>query len=294
MADEVRLLLDAKAELGEGPVWDGRRQVLYWVNILGKQVHVYDPKANRDRVLVTPEFVGCVAPRRRGGLVMALKDSFAAMDLESGQVTPLAPMPKPVPPQNRLNDGKCDPIGRFWAGTLAMDGAKEAASLYTLEPDLRVSLKLDKVGLSNGLAWTADARTMYFIDTRARAVAAFDYDAETGSIRNRRIVIDVPQDHGSPDGMTIDTEGMLWVAHWGGSRVQRWDPKSGKVLKAIRFPVSATSSCAFGGPNLDRLYVTSAWEGMSAEQRANEPLAGGLFVCDNPGARGYPAVEFAG
>jgi sugar lactone lactonase YvrE len=129
---------------------------------------------------------------------------------------------------------------------------------------------------------------------RTHAVAAFDYDAETGDIRNRRVVIEVPSDHGLPDGMTIDTEDMLWVGHWGGSRVQRWDPRTGKVLKVIKLPVSQVTSCTFAGPNLDKLYITTAHEGMTAEQRAKERLAGGVFVCDNPGARGYAAVEFAG
>ena len=295
MADvDARLLLDTKCELGEGPAWDARAQRLIWVNILGKQVHVYDPATNEDRVYPTPQYVGVAVPRKSSGLVMALQDHFAAMDLNRGKVTSLAQLPQPERPKNRFNDGKCDPAGRFWAGTCSMEGLDHAANLYFVDRDRKVHRKLDRVRLSNGMAWTKDAKTMYYIDSRDHAVAAFDYDVETGDIRNRRVAFEVPKDNGTPDGMTIDTDGMLWIAHWGGYRVQRWDPKTGKVIKIIRTPASQTSSCAFGGPKLDKLYITSAWEGMNERTRAEQPLSGGLFVCENPGATGYPAVEFAG
>ncbi len=283
------LVLDARALLGEGALWEARRGRLLWVDILGKSLHLFDPDAGVDRALDVGQFIGTVVPRRSGGLVVALYDGLAALDPETGQLTFLAD-PEADRPDNRFNDGKCDPAGRFWAGTMSMKREAGAAGLYVLETDGTVRRALTGVTTSNGLAWSADARTLYYIDTRLKRVDAFDYDLAAGSIANRRPVIRIPEADGRPDGMTIDAEDMLWVAHWEGGRVTRWDPASGALLQTIRVPVARVTSCAFGGPALDTLYITTA---RPDSPDPAQPHAGGLFAA-RPGVRGVPAFAYGG
>ncbi len=292
MTNTVELVVDAKATLGEGPIWHAQRQVLYWVDILEKKVHIYDPAANQDRAIDVGQYVGTVVPRKSGGLMLALHHGFASLDPDTQQLQ-IIHDPESHLPDTRFNDGKCDPAGRFWAGTMSLTGAAGAGSLYCMDKDLRVRKILDKVTVSNGIAWSLDHKTMYFIDTPTQAVAAFDYDIETGSIANRRVVVSIPKEDGLPDGMTIDAEGMLWVAHWGGSRVTRWNPANGKLLQTISVPAAQTTACWFGGPDLDVLYITSARHGLNERALAEQPYAGGIF-CVRPGVRGLEAYEFAG
>lgn len=289
----VSVALDAKALLGEGPIWDARRQALYWVDIPAGKVHIFDPATGRDRSLDVGQPVGTIVPRRSGGAMVALRDGFAALDLETGALTMIAD-PEADQPLNRFNDGKCDPAGRFWAGTMrqAEDRAGKG-SLYRLDPDLSVHKMWSNVTVSNGIAWSLDARTMYYIDTPTRMVVAFEYDLATGAIANPRPVIHTPDGPGSPDGMTIDAEGMLWVAYWDGWRVVRWNPATAEALAVIEMPVQRPTAAWFGGPNLDELYITSARTGLSEEALAQQPHAGSLFVA-RPGVRGLPAFEFAG
>jgi sugar lactone lactonase YvrE len=292
MAQSAELVLDAQAELGEGAIWDADRRVLYWVDILGCQVHVYDPASDQDRAIDVRQYVGTVVRRRSGGLMLALHHGFANLDLETGRVEVVAD-PEQHLPGNRFNDGKCDPAGRFWAGTLALDGAPEVASLYRLDADLSVHKMLDGVTCSNGIVWTLDNTTMYYIDTALRRVDAFDYDLETGAISGRRTAFEVPPEMGFPDGSTLDGEGMLWVALWQGGAVARWNPATGQLLQTLAVPAPNVTSCAFGGPNLDRLYITTARNGLSKEALQQYPLGGGLF-CADVEVRGLPACEFAG
>jgi len=295
MATTAELLLDLKAELGEGPLWHAPSQRLYWVNIMAGEVHLYDPQANTDRFLTVGQPVGTVVPRRSGGVMLALQHGFASLDLESGAVTMLSDPEKHLP-ENRFNDGKCDPAGRFWAGTM-LNGAGESdpphGSLYSLDANHQVQRRLGHVRISNGLAWSLDKRTLYFVDSPEYRVDAFDYDDATGEIGNRRPAVTIARQYGLPDGMTIDAEGMLWVAGWGGGQVNRWNPANGQWLETIKVPASQSSACAFGGPNLDMLYITSARTGLDAATLAREPLAGGLFVA-RPGVKGVEAFEFAG
>ena len=289
----AELILDAKATLGEGPIWDVRRQVLYWVDISAGKVHIFDPATGHDRAIDVGQPVGTVVPRRSGGVMVALRDGFAALDLETGALTMIAD-PEAHLPLNRFNDGKCDPAGRFWAGTMRQaEDRAGAGSLYRLDPDGSVHKMWDKITVSNGIAWSLDARTMYYIDTPTRMVVAFEYDLATGAIANPRPVIHTPDGPGFPDGMTIDAEGMLWVAYWDGWRVVRWDPATGQALAVIEMPVQRPTAAWFGGSNLDELYITSARTGLSEEALAQQPHAGGLFVA-RPGVRGLPAFEFAG
>ena len=193
--------------------------------------------------------------------------------------------------ENRFNDGKCDPAGRFWAGTMETPTRKGA--LFRLDPDLLVHQILDGIACSNGLAWSLDRKTMYYIDTMTRRIDAFDYELMTGAISNRRAAVTVSEEHGLPDGMTMDVDGKLWVAHWDGWCVCRWDPTTGQLLQKIRFPVARPTSCAFGGAALDTLYVTSATTGLDTTALIKQPEAGGLFIF-NPGVRGLPAISFEG
>jgi sugar lactone lactonase YvrE len=294
MADAAELVLDAKARLGEGAVWDAERARLYWVDIEGYEVHVFDPATGRDRSFAVGDYVGTVVPRARGGVVLALGRSFAALDLDTRELTVLAePEAEKVRHGNRFNDGKCDPQGRFWAGTMALSEAAAAGGLYRLDADRRVHRMVDGVSISNGIAWNAAADRMYYIDSPTREVAEFDYDDATGAISNRRVAVRFPEGHGWPDGMAIDAEGMLWIAEWEGGCVSRWDPARGKLLRRIQLPVSRVTSCAFGGNALDELYVTSAWTRLDDSQRKAQPLAGGLFRL-RPAVGGVPAFAFAG
>jgi sugar lactone lactonase YvrE len=291
MADKVELLLDAKSVLGEGAIWHGKTQTLYWVDILQSLVHIYDPATGRDRTINVGEHVGTVVVRKSGGLMLALKHGFASLDLKTEKVSLIVDPEKK--PENRFNDGKCDPAGRFWAGTLNYKDAPDVGALYRLDADLKAHRVVDRVTCSNGIVWSSDARTMYYIDSPTMRVDAFDFDLESGKVSNRRTVITVAQGQGFPDGMAIDAEDKLWVAHWDGNSVKRWDPKSGKLLRTIEIPATRVTSCAFGGPKLDQLYVTSATTGMDAATLTRYPHAGGLFRVD-PGIQGLPSAEFAG
>jgi sugar lactone lactonase YvrE len=290
----AELAFDARAILGEGPYWDSRERILYWIDIRGKALHAFDPAAASDRTVGLAKAPGAVVGRRSAGgsLLMAWEDGFAFVDPWTGEATPIID-PEADRPGNRFNDGKCDPAGRFWAGS--MDDAEKGntGALYRFGPGLGCERVLDGVGISNGLAWSPDGGTMYYIDSPTRRVDAFDFDAETGAVSRRRTAFEIPKGMGFPDGMTIDEEGMLWVALWMGWGLGRWDPRSGRLLGRIELPVARTSSCAFGGEGLDRLFITTASIGLDPAKEGLQPHAGGLFVCD-PGVRGAASVPFSG
>ena len=288
----MELILDAKATLGEGAIWDARAKVLYWVDIEAGRLHVFDPSTGSDQAFELGQMVGTVVPRARGGVMLALERGFAAFDPATGRLSPWAD-PEEHLPRNRFNDGKCDPAGRFWAGTISLDRRPGAASLYCLEPDGSVRTMLQGVTNSNGIAWGLDRQTMFYIDTPTRQVTALDYDMRTGRIENPRTAVTVPPDLGKPDGMTIDAEGSLWIALWDGGCVTRWDPRSGRLLETLAVPARRVTSCAFGGPDLDELYITTARTGLTESDLAGQPYAGGLFRA-RPGPRGMKAFEFGG
>lgn len=287
MTRSVELCVDSHSILGEGPSWDGENQVLYWVDIMGHKLHRYDPARRSNDTFDVGQPVGAVVPRRSGGVMLAVQHGFGAFDLDDEKLSLIAD-PEEHLPGNRFNDGKCDPAGRFWAGTMAFALTAGAGSLYRLDPDFTVHQMLSGVTISNGLAWSADQKTMYYIDSIPGTVSAFDYDVATGDVHDRRVVIDVPEAMGIPDGMTIDEEGMLWVAFYDGASVRRFDPKTAKVIQEVELPVSKVTSCAFGGAELDRLFITTA-----SQQGSEEPHAGGLFVVE-PGLRGVEAFSFGG
>lgn len=287
------LEFDAKAKLGEGPCWDERNGLLYWVDIERYELHIYNPATKTDRAINVGQHIGAAVVRKAGGLVIALREGFYFLDPDTEQMTPIAD-PEADKPDNRFNDGKCDPAGRFWAGTLYLPETEpELGALYCLDTDLRVQRKAEKVSISNGLAWSADERTMYYIDSPTRQCVAFDYEKASGAISNRRVVVEIPEGEGWPDGMTIDAEGMLWIALWDGWQVRRYNPHSGALLDVIQVPVARPTSAVFGGENLDTLYITSASTRLSAEALMEQPLAGGIFRA-KPGVRGTPTIKFLG
>ena len=289
---QPELVLDARADLGEGPAWDEHAGLLTWVDIRIGRLHFFDPRDASDRSLEVGESLGCAAPRKVGGLVLGLRHSLARLDLPSEKLTRLAE-PEAQLPGNRFNDGKCDPAGRFLAGS--MDDAEIAAtgSLYSLVPDGSLKTLLTGLGISNGLAWSPDGRTFYHIDTPTRRVTAYDYDLQTGELANPRPAVSVPPELGWPDGMACDAQGKLWVAMWGGAKLTRWDPGTGRLLAEIPFPALNVSACTFGGADLDELYVTTARKGMSADQLARHPLSGGLFRVKTD-MQGMPTFAFGG
>ena len=284
------IAFDGHAALGEGPVWDDEHQRLVWVDILPGLVHRFDPATGDDHLFRAGKQVGSAGLRHGGGLVLAVEDGFALLDPGWQRLDQVAVVEHSGPPV-RFNEGKCDPAGRFLAGTMAYDETSAAGALYRLGTDLAVTKLFDGVTISNGLAWTPDGATMYYIDSPTQGVDAFDYDAATGRLGNRRRVVDIPAEAGLPDGMTLDANGCLWVALWGGSAVHRYTP-DGRLDTVLPFPATNITCPVFGGPGLGTLYVTSAREGLDERQLAAQPHAGALFAAD-VGACGLPTLRFA-
>ena len=284
------MVWDAKATLGEGVCWDAHRQILYWVDILEKQVHIFNPATNQDRCIPVGQYVSAVVPMTCGDLALATHHGFASLNLETEKITPLGD-PESHLPVNRFNDGKCDPAGRFWAGTMHIEAKEKSGALYRMDTDGSIHTMVEPVGISNGLAWSNDHQTMYFIDTMQYEMVAFDYDIQTGAIADSRTVIHFDRDTGLPDGMTIDEEGMLWVCFVDGGCVTRWNPNDGTLLQKIPLPATLTTNCAFGGPQLDTLYVSTCRYEYTDEDLEKQPFAGSLFAI-KPGVRGIAATPF--
>lgn len=273
-----------RCQWGEGPIfW---REHLYYVDIEGHAVHRYHPETGEETSWPVGERVGTVVPRESGGLVIAGDSGFAFLDEETGSITPIA-NPEPDMPDNRFNDGKCSPDGRFFAGTISLSKRTGEARLYRLDADLTVHEAFGPVTNSNGIAWSANGHTVYYIDTPKKEIYAFDYAA--GHLTNLRTVVSTSYIEASPDGMTIDTDGHLWVAFCHGGCVSCFDPATGDELRRIALPCLETTACAFGGPDLADLYVTTG-----IHKTAKEEHAGRLFRIHGLGVRGIPTNAFAG
>jgi sugar lactone lactonase YvrE len=288
----AKLELYIKAELGEGAIWHPKEKKLYWVDIEGKSLHCYDPATKKDQVFPVGSRIGTVVPVQRGGALVALQNGIHHIDTKTGTLRFITnPLADTV--NLRFNDGKCDPSGRFWVGTLALDGRRKGAVLYRIDKDGTVHQMLDSVSISNGIVWTADKKTMYYNDTPTGTVQAFDYDDKTGNISNRRAVVRIPKGMGAPDGMTIDTDGNLWVALWGAGLVGKFNPTTGELLQKVVVPAPNVSSCAFGGKNLETLYITTAGAWVNESRLKEFPQSGSLF-CVKPGVRGVAAENYRG
>lgn len=287
--DKVRCIADVRANVGEGPVWVDREQALYWVDNKGRKifrllenggVHQFD----------TPLQVCCLAPRRSGGFIAGTDRGVAEIHLDSSSFNVVA-NPEEDWPGNRFNDGKTDPQGRFWAGT--MDNSEEEAtgSLYRFDADLGWKRMDGGYKVTNGPAFDRSRGRMYHTDSAPGTIYMFDF-SDAGELSDRRVFAQFAEGEGHPDGMTVDSEGLLWVCFWDGWCIRRLSPE-GDVVERIEMPVQRPTSCAFGGPDLDRLYVTSALRGIDEDSLSMQPCAGGLFIVQT-GARGVAQVPFAG
>jgi sugar lactone lactonase YvrE len=290
MAAAVDVALDAGAALGEGPVWDAAAEQLLWVDCVAGEVHRFDPATGSDTAIGTGCRVGAVATRRRGGLVVAAGDGFAFLHEHTGDVEQAAPA-LPAPDPYVMNDGACDVAGRFWAGTASQD-ERPTAGLYRLDPDGTVTRMVSEVSMSNGIGWSPDDTRMYYVDSRAQGLDIFEFHNDDGVLGQRRRLVDIDPGVGTPDGLAVDSEGCVWLALWGPGLIHRYTPH-GLLERVIVLPVSQTTSCAFGGPGLDVLYITSASTGLTDAQRRRQPHAGALFAFD-PGVQGLAAHAYVG
>jgi sugar lactone lactonase YvrE len=286
----IDLVLDAHAELGEGPIWDDERQRLMFVDIMRGVVHEFDPVSGSDRTYEVGEPVGAIALTRRGVYMLAVKSGFMTLDPATG-ITARAALVESDVPDNRMNDGYVDARGRFWAGTMNMYGRRHG-SLYRLDPDGRVSRMIGGVTVSNGVDWSPDGTLMYYVDTATGRIDVFDFDEARGVISNHRVLVSVPHTAGHPDGLIVDADGFLWLALWAGGAIHRYAP-DGSLDQAIPMPATHPTKCAFGGPDLADLYVTTAWIELRAEGRQAQPHAGGVYRL-RPGARGRAPHRFGG
>jgi sugar lactone lactonase YvrE len=292
MPAEVTCIASAGCVLGEGPVWDPRDRLLYFVDIKNPAVHALDPRSRAQRHWPMPEPIGAVGLRAGSGLVAALRRGLAFIELADGSVRWIA-HPEPDRPGNRFNDGKVDPCGRFWAGTMD-DGERDPSGhLYRLDPDLSVTRFEIGFIVTNGIDWSNDGRILYLVDSAGRTIHAYGFDMAAGTLGARRLFATLAEDAGYPDGLAVDAEDHVWSAHWGGARVTRYRP-DGSVECVIAMPVPLCTSCCFGGAELDTLFVTSACIGLDDAARAAAPLSGGVFAVTGLGVRGRQPARFAG
>lgn len=267
------------AMLGEGAIWHPEKEALLWVDITSGKVYMYKPDKGMIHDISLESMVGTIVPATGDYFAVAAQETGIFGLKEDGTKQKITDFPADALPNVRFNDGKCDPAGRFWVGTMEKTAKENAAKLYMFKDD-SLHIKENNITISNGIVWDTNKNIMYYIDTPTQQVVAYDYEPETGAISDKRVVIEVPKEKGSPDGMSIDAEGKLWIAHWGGNGVYRWDPETGNLMEKIEVPAPNVTSCAFGGPDLTTLYITSAREGLSDEQLEAYPLSGSLFVIE--------------
>ncbi len=287
---QATCIFDGKATLAEGPGWDENLQAIVWVDIEQGKICRFHPREHRNETWALSQRVGCVVRTSNGHLLAGTQSGLLRLDPSSGKTTSLQ-NPEPGLPDNRFNDGKCDPQGRLWAGTMSCKEEEGAGSLYRITKDGEVKKTVESVTISNGLAWSKDHRTMYYIDTPTRHVDAFDFDPDTGEISNRRHAIEIPKDMGYPDGMTIDAKGNLWVALWAGWGVGCWNPNTGELLGKVEIPVECVTACCFGGEDYRTLFITTASRDLDEKGHLEQPQAGGLFSAD-VGVAGLPTPVF--
>ncbi|NRP72923.1 L-arabinolactonase [Ensifer psoraleae] len=287
----VHCVLPWGAQLGEAPAWVESERRLYWVDILHPAIHRFDPISGKNESCNVSKLVSAVLPTRDGGLLVASQDGIERFDFDRGLFTSFAE-PEPGLPENRLNDAKVDPSGRLWVGSMRLDVSRPSGSLYCLTGAGEVVRADSGFTVANGLAWSPDGGTFYFVDTVPGIVYAYDFDAQEGLISNRRVFVTVPESEGRPDGLAVDADGGVWCAIWDGWRVNRYLP-DGRLDRAIDLPIPRPTSVAFGGADLTTLFITSARTRLPASTLAEAPLSGGIFACE-PGERGLPTNLFAG
>jgi sugar lactone lactonase YvrE len=262
-------------------MWHERRKCCYWVDIERGILYEFNWLTRLTRTWNFSGRLSLVREGKENELVLALNTSIIKFDLNSEKISPLVDI-EPSSSGNRCNDGACDSLGRLWIGTMHLEQKEGAAAVYLVDDQLNVRKKISNTTISNGIVWSPDKKRLYFIDSPTHVVRSFLYNENSGEIIFEKNVVEIPSETGSPDGMAIDEEGMLWVAHWGGFGVYRWNPENGKLLDKIEVPVPQVSSCAFTGDDLNHLIITSARENMSKEDLKKYPESGNVFVAKTP------------
>lgn len=280
----------ANALLGEGAFWNYQTQELYWIDIEGKKFHQYKPSTKINKTIDLPSKIGTVVPYTATTAIVALEDGIYRVNLNTHEREAISEVEKEMN-FNRFNDGKCDPNGNFWVGSMHLEESKPLGNVYKITEEGLTIKMIDSVTISNGIVWTKDASTMYYIDTPSGKIQAFDYDKITATISNERTVVIVSPDDGFPDGMAIDEEDMLWVGLWNGNAIARYNPETGELIAKIEVPAHNVTACAFGGAFLDKLYITTASIDMTDKEKEKYPDAGSVFVV-KPGVKGVKSTFF--
>ncbi|SIN64377.1 SMP-30/gluconolactonase/LRE family protein [Chitinophaga niabensis] len=283
---QAAVLHRSNTMLGEGPFWDSGKKTVMYVDIEGEKICALRTETAAYGEMKVNRRIGMIIPAGRNKLLMGLQGSIDLLDTASGEQWMVAPVEWDKP-RNRCNDGKCDAAGRLWIGTMHMDGELHQGALYRYDGTLRKML--DNISVSNGICWSANNSKMYYIDSMDYNIKAFDFDLANGEISNESIIA---QTGFIPDGMCTDEEGMLWVAMWGGGCVHRYHPESGEIIGKILVDAPHVTSCAFGGPDMNRLFITTARSGLTQSQLAQFPDSGSLFVAELP-VKGIPAHSFS-
>ncbi|TCP24317.1 sugar lactone lactonase YvrE [Tenacibaculum skagerrakense] len=273
----VEVAYETKAMLGEGAFWNYKSEELYWVDIEGKKLHIFSPKNEENKTIEMPSRIGTVVPvANKNKAVVALEDGIYIVDTITKELSLLSNVESDIV-ENRFNDGKCDPNGNLWVGSMHLAQTHPKANLYKIDGFGNANKMLDNITISNGIVWTSDKKTMYYIDTPTGKIKAYDFDDKSNTIKNERVAVVVNPKDGFPDGMTIDENDMLWVGMWNGNAVANYNPNTGELIKKIEVPAHNVTSCAFGGENLDVLYITTASLDMTEEEQKKYPLAGSVF-----------------
>jgi sugar lactone lactonase YvrE len=287
---ECKIAVNSQNELGEGPVWDQDENVLYWVDIKKQLLQRWFYSTTKVNIWKMPSAIGSLAIRKPGVSVVALRKSLAYFDMENGSIEPICDIETKLP-FTRFNDGKCDRHGRFWAGTMDGDSTKRRGALYRLDVD-EICIKVrGDVGTSNGLGWSPDNKIFYYTDSSTHTIYAYDFDLESGEISKERVFAKTPENY-VPDGLTVDADGYIWSAMWDGWKIIRFSP-SGNIDTEIQLPVQRPTSCTFGGPDLNKLFVTSARVDLTPEELQQQPLAGNIFALDTK-VVGLPEPRYGG
>lgn len=277
MANALIKSIPSQCFLGEGPLWIAELGCFFWVDIEKGNLHKYHLASEKLEIRHFPHYLAVVLKGQNGKLILGLDRKLVRYDWDTEKMEELCEV-EVNEPLHRFNDGKVDSKGRIWIGTLSTKFTENAGSLYRIGTDLKPEVQLKNLTISNGMAWTEDQEAFYFIDTPTRKIQEYSFAPETGEIEFRRIAVEIPENLGFPDGMCIDQKGMLWVAHYGGSGVYRWNPETGKLLDKIELPVPHVTSCCFGGKNLDVMLITTAQENLSADDLKKYPKSGDVFL----------------
>ena len=279
------LLFNSECIIGEGAFWHKERNSYFWVDIESRLLYEYNCQRREVKSWRMPFRVSLILQDETGDIFLCLQGGLAKINLNNGSLQWLLDIEKNIS-GNRTNDGGCDKEGRLWVGTMDLNGAKGAGSLYAISKGGQLNKKLNNLSIPNGLVWSPDNKYMYHVDSSSHIIKSYFFNADSSEITFAKIIIQIPENMGVPDGMAIDVEGMLWIAHWGGSCISRWDPFTGRLINTVPLPAPNVSSCAFVGEQLDQLLVTTARQNLSQEDLMKYPMSGHVFIINDPGVRG--------